>query len=1534
MIDMTRVAPSQVKKEAKLGLMLHKKWKRGGTAVGVARAVQLSSGKTISDQTIKRMYSYFQRHQHDRLDKDGSDGSIPGRGYIAWLLWGGDAGRRWAESEYKKLHGKKKNPIKKPIASVKKELAKKSIFLIKVTLNEFRSEPWAQDMVTKEEDFEVVDNYTDSGEPIFKTSEYVLAVLPKEYLQDFDFCRKMQMEGKLEKLSFSSACRAWLDNDQPLDWFNEQVHDRGYIDSNEYLFLVKVNNPAVKPGGKSFKQSNPARNILNPEAIKKHAEGLIKTLEAADIEDKKLQNIKKWMLSNYVKGIINSDYTERILFLIKNEQDKQSIKYYFFKNKQIPDWITKAFENDEKIYIFPEEDKGFGDLDDLFERITDIDFNHFIDFIKTSNFPNDPSRVSFDQMRELVRRWDEEDVKIKDENKIQEGEKLYKEYADGMKWVLLTNKEAMQNESRISRMNHCIGRIDEQTGTNDYIRLVTEGKRKQGVSFEGFAFSLRDNKNNPYATAFYVVEDRGDLKITGYFNQIKGYSNCNINTATYNQVDKEIRKGIQDRDCEELGQINSNEKYVVDLLRDVKRLKQFTGSDFDLERTVSQESDFLDDALLNLIVTELSKLSDYNFYIFTNEELSSNKKIKFKNDNERIIKHYFNENINSLKALPTDFAIIQDLYLSGFTSLKELPAGLKLVGGLYLSGCTSLKELPADLKVGLDLNLNDCISLKELPADLKVGGRLYLYGCTSLKELPAGLKVGRDLTLNYCTSLKELPAGLKVGGSLYLSDCTSLKELPAGLKVGGDIYLPDHLEKKKNPTKEEEVEATKEYLLELAKECGKRPSKNTVLGMKLSNYLISDKSFKQKIKELCPDWFYQSSGIREKTKAAMEMFLEMARRGEKRPSHTSKDPKEKKLAGQIRDLFYKYPEFEENIYQANKEWTNRGQAEVVRETKNYLVELARECGTRPQVNTNLGNKLHNYLLQDKGFKQKIKELCPDWFRSSGYGPREETIAAMEMFLEMARNGEKRPSQTSKDPKEKKLGVLLTALLVNYPDFRKKVLEANRDWFLSEERKQFLSEYKEENPLSLIARGIDERPASAYDRKELKLGIKTELEHTDDAIIASKIAKDHLDEDPHYYSKLIEMESKMKNPITSSHEKSEEYLPVIQDTVSKLNDKTDVWIDENSGDILVGTMAFEEDRSFDDVLIRIKTNGQIKEGESVDDSIRKYTQNLMKKIHKDLAEYVTKKPNPSKEISEIKTNIKKLNKFFGFKKRNPNEKDIPYLSETLLSSDILLEYLILSIIKASGNSGAPLILIEKSVFEILMGGQEISEAGKGLNESAKDKLETSLYVKIMRMINEWKRKKLNFIYERSPAKENELYSLLQKRPSDSKYYVIESDGIQYLNSIKLVIQQIIDKEEKIKDQQSIIELLSSYREKIIKMKNKGISRKIPEIDKVQEIVEEKIESKKPNPVAAGVDPEEFDDLVKKLKKRKDVDNPYALANWILKQKNPTRYEKLVKQLEAKGAEDPKALAAWIGRQKYGKEGFQKLAAAGRKKKKSR
>lgn len=45
------------------------------------------------------------------------------------------------------------------------------------------------------------------------------------------------------------------------------------------------------------------------------------------------------------------------------------------------------------------------------------------------------------------------------------------------------------------------------------------------------------------------------------------------------------------------------------------------------------------------------------------------------------------------------------------------------------------------------------------------------------------------------------------------------------------------------------------------------------------------------------------------------------------------------------------------------------------------------------------------------------------------------------------------------------------------------------------------------------------PDSMFNKKQLKMGVKTELEHTDSRKIAKMIAKAHLSEFSNYYTKL-------------------------------------------------------------------------------------------------------------------------------------------------------------------------------------------------------------------------------------------------------------------------------------------------------------------------------------------------------------------------------------------------------------------------------
>lgn len=99
-IDDIDTKPSNaMAKTAARALEWRSEFGRGGTEVGVARARDIANRKNLSEQTIKRMASYFARH---KVDKDGagfeagSDG-FPSAGRIAWDLWGGDAGAGWAE---------------------------------------------------------------------------------------------------------------------------------------------------------------------------------------------------------------------------------------------------------------------------------------------------------------------------------------------------------------------------------------------------------------------------------------------------------------------------------------------------------------------------------------------------------------------------------------------------------------------------------------------------------------------------------------------------------------------------------------------------------------------------------------------------------------------------------------------------------------------------------------------------------------------------------------------------------------------------------------------------------------------------------------------------------------------------------------------------------------------------------------------------------------------------------------------------------------------------------------------------------------------------------------------------------------------------------------------------------------------------------------------------------------------------------------------------------------------------------------------
>ena len=96
--------------EAQRGLDWRAEFGRGGTQVGVSRARDIVNGRNLPFDTVVRMRSYFARHEVDKQGQGfnpGEDG-FPSAGRIAWALWGGDAGKRWADNIVENAERKEK----------------------------------------------------------------------------------------------------------------------------------------------------------------------------------------------------------------------------------------------------------------------------------------------------------------------------------------------------------------------------------------------------------------------------------------------------------------------------------------------------------------------------------------------------------------------------------------------------------------------------------------------------------------------------------------------------------------------------------------------------------------------------------------------------------------------------------------------------------------------------------------------------------------------------------------------------------------------------------------------------------------------------------------------------------------------------------------------------------------------------------------------------------------------------------------------------------------------------------------------------------------------------------------------------------------------------------------------------------------------------------------------------------------------------------------------------------------------------------
>lgn len=104
-LGMSFVPPPPVAGAAADGLALRLRFGRGGTSVGVSRAEGLAARHPLMATEMRVVAGWFARHSRVRRAEGWGDPESPSAGWIAWRLWGGDAGRAWVESERERWAG-------------------------------------------------------------------------------------------------------------------------------------------------------------------------------------------------------------------------------------------------------------------------------------------------------------------------------------------------------------------------------------------------------------------------------------------------------------------------------------------------------------------------------------------------------------------------------------------------------------------------------------------------------------------------------------------------------------------------------------------------------------------------------------------------------------------------------------------------------------------------------------------------------------------------------------------------------------------------------------------------------------------------------------------------------------------------------------------------------------------------------------------------------------------------------------------------------------------------------------------------------------------------------------------------------------------------------------------------------------------------------------------------------------------------------------------------------------------------------------
>jgi HK97 family phage prohead protease len=98
---------------ARRGLKLHEEGKSGDglKPETVARANRLAKREEMNEDWIREMNAWFARHETASKSPGWDTPGEEKPGYVAWLLWGGNAAKNWSARKVKEMEGERDLPV-------------------------------------------------------------------------------------------------------------------------------------------------------------------------------------------------------------------------------------------------------------------------------------------------------------------------------------------------------------------------------------------------------------------------------------------------------------------------------------------------------------------------------------------------------------------------------------------------------------------------------------------------------------------------------------------------------------------------------------------------------------------------------------------------------------------------------------------------------------------------------------------------------------------------------------------------------------------------------------------------------------------------------------------------------------------------------------------------------------------------------------------------------------------------------------------------------------------------------------------------------------------------------------------------------------------------------------------------------------------------------------------------------------------------------------------------------------------------------